>query len=122
MLIRSVDEAQRTPVQMDGVKDASMALMIGREHGAPNFAMRSFQVAPGGHTPRHSHDYEHEVYVTKGSGTIFLGGQDNPIKAGDAILVPADEVHQFMATGDGPLEFLCFVPKDRNCGEPTPGS
>ena len=38
------------------------------------------------------------------------------------ILVPADEEHQFRVVGDQPLKFLCLVPVDRNCDEPTPGS
>ena len=121
MVIRNVDETARTPVQMDGAEGASMALMIGRGDGAPNFAMRSFEVVAGGHTPRHSHDYEHEVYVIAGGGTVLLDGEDRPIRAGDAIYVPADELHQFRAGDDG-LRFLCFVPVERNCGDVTPGS
>ena len=99
-----------------------MAVMVGREHGAPGFAMRSFEVDPGGHTPRHSHDYEHEVFVVGGEGTVLLGGVEHPIRSGDVIYVPADEEHQFRQAGGEPLRFLCLVPVERNCGAPTPGS
>ena len=122
MLIRNVNEVERTPVAMDGVKDVTMAVMVGREHGAPNFALRQFLVAPGGNTPRHSHDYEHEVFIVSGRGTIFLEGKDHPLRAGDVVYVPADELHQFRAAADEPLRVLCLVPVNRNCGEPTPGS
>ena len=122
MLIRNIDEVERTAVDMPGVKDATMAVMVGRADNAPNFAMRQFVVAPGGNTPRHSHDYEHEVFVVSGSGTVFLDGADRPVRAGDAILVPADEEHQFRATGSEPLRFLCMVPMSRDCGDPVPGS
>jgi len=71
MVIRNVDEVTETPVSMDGARDVSMAMMVGREDGAPNFALRSFRVAPGGHSPRHSHDYEHEVFVHGGSGAMW---------------------------------------------------
>ncbi len=121
-LIRNIGETPRQPVQMEGVEGASMAIMVGREDGAPNFALRSFAVEPGGHTPRHSHDYEHEVFVVAGSGTILLEGAERPIRQGDVIYVPADEEHQFKATGELPLQFLCIVPVERNCGGPTPGS
>jgi len=121
-LIRNIHDTPRSPVSMDGVKGASMAVMVGRDDGAPNFALRSFEVEPGGHTPRHSHDYEHEVFVVSGEGTVLLEGEPQPIKGGDVIYVPADEEHQFRVTGDAPLRFLCLVPVDRNCGEPTPGS
>lgn len=125
MVIRNIHDTPLSPVQMDGVQGASMAVMVGREDGAPNFALRHFTVDPGGHTPRHSHDYEHEVFIVEGGGTILLGGQERPIKAGDVIYVPADHEHQFKARNtDDPigLRFLCLVPVNRNCGDPTPGS
>jgi quercetin dioxygenase-like cupin family protein len=134
-LIRNLAEGEARPVQIDGVKGVKMAMMCGREHGAPHFSMRQFQVEPGGHSPRHSHDYEHEVYIVQGRGTVLLGGKEHPIKAGDVVYVPADEEHQFRAGaeegvaglgGSGNaapgLTFLCMVPVSRNCGDPTPGS
>ena len=69
-MIRNINDVQMNPVEMDGVQGASMAVMVGRDDGAPNFALRSFQVESGGHTPRHSHDYEHEIYIVSGSGTL----------------------------------------------------
>ena len=68
MRIRKTDPATTTPVEMDGVKDVTMQVMVGRADGAPNFASRHFVVQPGGHTRHHSHDYEHEVYIIEGEG------------------------------------------------------
>ena len=120
--IRNIDEVTLAPVSMTGAEGASMAIMVGREHGAPNFALRQFRVAPGGFTPRHSHDYEHEVVILEGQGEILLEGEYRPIRPGDVIFVPADHEHQFRTTGGQGLRFLCLVPASRNCGEPTPGS
>ena len=53
MIIRRADEMEGRPVEMDGAADVSMRLMVGRDDGAPSFAMRHFTVEPGGHTPRH---------------------------------------------------------------------
>lgn len=120
-LIRNIHEARLEPVAMEGVKGVRMAVMVGRDDGAPHFALRQFEVEPGGHTPRHSHDYEHEVFIVSGSGTILLEGRERPIRAGDTIYVPADQEHQFKATAET-LRFLCLVPVERNCGGQTPGS
>lgn len=121
--IRNLGEVSPRPVDMEGVRGVKMALMVGREHGAPHFSLRQFIVEPGGHTPRHSHDYEHEVYVVNGGGTILLNGREQQIKAGDVIYVPADHEHQFKAQqGEAGLQFLCLVPVERNCGGETPGS
>ncbi len=122
MIIRNIDQTPMSPVKMDGVEGASMAVMVGRSDGAPTFALRQFRVEPGGHTPHHAHDYEHEVYVVAGSGTAHLSGEDAPIRAGDVLYVPADQVHQFRADRGEALRFLCVVPVERNCGGPVPGS
>ncbi len=120
-VIRNVASTPQKTVEMAGVKGVKMAVMVGREDGAPNFALRHFTVEPNGHAPFHSHDYEHEVYVVEGGGTVFLEGKENPIKQGDVVYVPADQEHQFKA-GTGGMRFLCLVPVTRNCGDATPGS
>lgn len=121
MVIRNIDEVECRPVEMEGAKDVAMRIMVGREDGAPTFALRQFRVQPGGHSPRHSHDYEHEVFIVSGGGTVLLEGAERPIKGGDVVYVPADEEHQFKAGPDG-LRFLCLAPVTRQCGGPTPGT
>ena len=118
---RTLVKVSLQPVQMAGVSGATMAIMVGRGDGAPNFALRQFRVEGGGNTPRHAHDYEHEVFIVSGSGTVLLGGKEQPLRAGDVLYVPADHEHQFKASAEG-LRFLCLVPVTRNCGEDTPGS
>lgn len=122
--IENIYDAKMSPVQMEGTKGASMSIMIGREHNAPHFALRSIAVEPGGHTPKHQHDYEHEVFVVSGTGSILLEGNYHPIKAGDTILVPANELHQFKVADDASedFRFLCLVPVEQNCGGDVPGS
>jgi quercetin dioxygenase-like cupin family protein len=120
-LISNIGEAATRPVDMPGVKGIRMAVICGREHGAPNFSLRQFIVEPGGHSPRHSHDYEHEVFIVTGGGSVLLGGQERPLRSGDVVYVPADHEHQFKAGQQG-MTFLCLVPVTRNCGEATPGS
>lgn len=121
MLIQRTDDLPAAPVKMDGVRGVAMRVLLGREHGMPHFSMRHFSVEPGGHTPRHRHDYEHEVFVLEGEGTVEHEGELRAIQAGDAIYVPANALHQFVNRGEEPLRFLCLVPGATNCGEPTPG-
>ena len=123
-LIRNINTVEMNPVQMDGVRGASMSVMVGRDDAAPHFSIRSFAVEPGGHTPQHLHDYEHEVYVISGEGQVLLEGSRHSIKAGDVIYVPANEEHQFTVDEGSAnhLRFLCVVPVEQNCGGPVPGS
>ena len=125
MLIRRADEMEGRPMAMEGVQDVSMRLMVSRADGAPNFAMRHFTVEPGGHTPRHAHNYEHEVYIVEGSGRAEQEGTYHDIRSGDVLFIEANTVHQFVNSGSAPLRFLCLVPVQFDCGEgmaPTPGS
>lgn len=122
MHIKNINDTPLKPVEIPGAVGAEMAIMCGREHGAPNFSLRQFKVSPGGNTPRHSHDYEHEVFIVSGGGTVLLDGKENPVREGDVILVPANEEHQFKADPSKGLRILCLVPGMRNCGEVTPGS
>jgi quercetin dioxygenase-like cupin family protein len=110
MRIAQNSDVPLQPVEMAGAAGCQVRWLVGREHGAPNFAMRQFEVEPGGHTPRHHHPYEHEVFVLEGNGEAFEGETPHPIRAGDVILVKPDEVHQFRNTGKGPLKFLCLIP------------
>ncbi len=122
-LIRNLDAVDFRPMEMAGADRVSMSMMVGREHGAPNFSMRQIRIAPGGHSPQHKHDYEHEVIVLEGAGEVLLFGERRPIKAGDTLFVPPDHEHQFTTPEGGPgLRFICLVPASRNCGDPTPGS
>jgi quercetin dioxygenase-like cupin family protein len=122
MLIRRADQVPGTPMQMDGVKGVTMRMMVGRSDGAPNFALRHFTVEPGGHTPHHRHNYEHEVYIVEGAGQVEKDGAMHAIRAGDVLFMPPNAVHQFVNNADKPLTFLCMVPVTFDCGKPTPGS
>jgi quercetin dioxygenase-like cupin family protein len=103
------------PVQMDGVKGATIREVITARDGAPNFAMRVFEVEAGGHTPLHSHNYEHEVYILAGRGELHTAEGPKTFKPGDAILVPANAEHQFRTLGDEPMKFICLIPIMENC-------
>ncbi len=126
MLIRRAERMDGAPMAMDGAAGVEMRMMVGRDDGAPNFAMRHFTVAPGGHSPRHQHNYEHEVFVLEGQAKVEQDGEFCDLEAGDVVFVEPNTVHQFVNTGDAPFKFLCLVPVSFDCGAddpaPTPGS
>jgi quercetin dioxygenase-like cupin family protein len=72
--------------------------------------MREFEVEPGGHTPKHFHNYEHEIYVLDGRGVVVDGDEERPLNPGDVLLVSPNDVHQFRNTGSETLRFLCLIP------------
>ncbi|KKK74974.1 hypothetical protein LCGC14_2878390 [marine sediment metagenome] len=112
MKVKVAEEVAAKAVEMDGASGVTMRMLIGPDDNAPTVNMRMFDVAPGGHTPRHSHPWEHEVFILAGEGTLRTAEGDQPLGAGNCLLVPGGDEHQFANTSDAPLRFLCLVPRD----------
>ncbi len=110
MKVVRCDQMEAAPVETAGAVDCRMCCLIGPDDAAPSFSMRQFIVAPGGHTPKHSHAYEHEVYVIEGRGVAVEGDREHAIEPGMAVYVPPNQLHQFRNTGSAALKFLCLIP------------
>jgi quercetin dioxygenase-like cupin family protein len=111
MIIKKVSDVAVKPVQMDGAKNVSVRVIFGPADHAPTFAMRIFEVAGGGHTPYHSHPFEHEVMILSGNVAIATEKGSQPLAPGDMILVSPNERHQFKNLSDTQkASFLCLVP------------
>ena len=110
MRVQRHNEVESNEVTMEGAQGCRVRWLIGEADQAPTFAMREFEVAPGGHTPKHFHPYEHEVFVLEGNGVVVDGDQERPLSPGDVIYVAPDDVHQFRNTSDTPMRFLCLIP------------
>jgi quercetin dioxygenase-like cupin family protein len=93
-----------------GSKNLTVRWLITKETGAKNFAMRLFEMAAGGNSPLHTHDWEHEVFILEGEGVVVGGQEERKFKAGDAIFIPANELHQLRSSGEKPVKFLCLIP------------
>ncbi|MEA1871304.1 MAG: cupin domain-containing protein [Candidatus Bipolaricaulota bacterium] len=85
-------------------------VLIGPEQGARNFVMRLFTLGEGGCSPYHTHNWEHEVFILSGKGTVKSTSGNTPVSAGNFVYVPPNEEHQFLNAGLDPFEFLCLVP------------
>jgi quercetin dioxygenase-like cupin family protein len=122
MIKRSIQKMEATPIEGEGIKGVTMRLLVGRDDDAPTFAMRHFAVEVDGYTPKHQHPWEHEVLILSGEGEVECAGEVLSIAAGDGLFIPSNDLHQFRNKGKSPLEFLCIVPVDSDCGEAVPGS
>lgn len=100
------------PVTMNNemVKNVAGRVAIGNEDGAKNFCMRVFEMGESGYTPKHSHDWEHEIFVHAGAGEVFIQDDWHPLSAGSVVFVPANMEHQIRNTADQNLTFVCLIP------------
>jgi len=110
MKIKHNAEVPLNDVTMKGAAGCKVRWLVGEADAAPNFAMRQFELEPGGHTPRHFHPYEHEIFVLEGEGVIVDGDEQRPLQPGDVVLVSPDDVHQFRNVGSMPFKMLCLIP------------
>ena len=73
-------------------------------------------IEPGGTSAHHIHEWEHEVYIIEGSGTLVADGEEYPVKAGDAMFIPPMVDHvtrndgdvKAWTAGDAPLGIRCM--------------
>ncbi len=111
-----MDVKQAMSVEVEAIddpdaKDVTVRWLVGPASGAPNFHMRQFEIGPGGHTPRHTHPWEHECYILAGQGKVFDAEKGLcPVKAGDVIYVPQGQEHQFVNDHWNKMTFLCMIP------------
>jgi quercetin dioxygenase-like cupin family protein len=93
--------------EMQGV---TVRWLIGPAEKAPNFALRYFEVEPGGWSALHQHAHDHGVMILRGQGQVLLGEEAFEVTFGDVVYISPDEIHQFKNIGDEPLGFLCVIP------------
>lgn len=110
-LVKRLEEIEAQDVS-DGkeVVGVKKRVLLGPNEGAPTFAVRLFTLAPGGHTPAHTHPYEHGVVVLRGNGEVLSAEGPKAIGPGTVVFVRPGEFHGFRNPGSEPLEFLCIVP------------
>lgn len=94
----------------EAVKGVTGRIAIGQNDGAEHFCMRIFELAPDGYTPRHSHEWEHEIFVHSGTGEVFAVDEWKPVSEGSVVFIPGNATHQIRNTGSEPFVFVCVIP------------
>jgi quercetin dioxygenase-like cupin family protein len=103
-------EVELETPEEEGIRDMKVRWLISKKDGAENFAMRLFEIQPGGYSPLHQHDWEHEVFILEGDGVTSDKNNEKPFKTGDVFFIPSMEWHQFKNTGKDTLKMLCLIP------------
>jgi len=111
MIIKKVNDIPAVPVTADEARKVRVRVVFGPKDGAPTFAMRLFEVEPGGCTPHHAHPFEHEIMILEGNLTVAGAADELPLGPGDALMLLPGETHQLRNLSPArPARFLCMVP------------
>jgi mannose-6-phosphate isomerase-like protein (cupin superfamily) len=76
--------------------------------------LRYFEVAPGGFSTLERHEHMHGVLILRGRGACLVGDEVKVLGTHDLVTVPPMTWHQFRATTDEALGFLCMVNAERD--------
>lgn len=109
--VRRREEVPAVPMRGDGVANVMKRVLVGPAQRWDGYVMRLFEIGPGGHTPRHRHDWPHINVVVAGRGVLHVDGADYEIVQGSSAFVPANATHQFSSVGEETLQLVCIVPE-----------
>jgi quercetin dioxygenase-like cupin family protein len=112
--VTNLTKLEKTRMTMEGARDTWKQIPLSKADGTPSFSLRVFTIEPGGHTPYHTHNFEHLNYVIEGTGALVTApGEEQDIRKGDFVLVLPNEQHQYKNKADDePLVIICGVPKE----------
>jgi len=111
MKLKHYSDVSKQNVSDYGSTGTSIRWLINRENeGAPRFALRRFEIEPGGQIGIHNHPQEHEIYCLGGEGEVFTHNEKVTMKKDDVLYVPPDEPHGYKNNGKEPFIFLCVIP------------
>ncbi len=115
-------EGQRTQdySQQPGILPGTvLQWLVGKAESAPTFAIRYFEIPPGGTSTPEQHPYEHGIIVVRGQATVVLGEahSETNLDPMDVAFIPPDEFHQFQNRGKEVFGAFCIIPAYRQKGD-----
>lgn len=111
--MKKVSHADVRGTSPEGTKGVDFRPLLAENVDPPHFYLRVFDISPGGHTPLHTHAWEHEVFVVHGKGKIVLESREERLLEGDAVFVEPNELHQFVNDGKAMMRMICVIPKPK---------
>ena len=114
MKITNLEATPKTMMNMDGAENVQKQIPISAQDGSPAYAFRVFTIDPKGHTPYHTHAFEHLNYIIEGDGAVVMAtGEEKPVKKGDFVLILPGEKHRYKnRSASSPFVMICAVPKE----------
>lgn len=111
MYVTNFKEREEKTVELAGSKNVVVRWLVGRNTGANTYAMRHFEIKPGGIIPLHTHEEEHEIFVLGGEAKVLGEIEGTVAKKDDVVFVPSNLPHGYDNTeGTKSFRFICVIP------------
>ncbi|MFW9792921.1 MAG: cupin domain-containing protein [Candidatus Thorarchaeota archaeon] len=111
MYVINYNEREESVVDFSDSKNVYVRWLIGRNNGAKTYAMRHFEIKPGGIIPLHTHEEEHEIFVLEGEAKVLGAEKETVAKKDNVVFVPSNLPHGYDNTeGKKSFRFICVIP------------
>ncbi|MEE9442558.1 MAG: cupin domain-containing protein [candidate division Zixibacteria bacterium] len=114
MYIKHIDEITKDEITGEGIANVCRQVPVGPEQGWSENTLRVFTLKKDGHTPKHSHDWEHVNYVISGKGTLEIDRVKHDLVRGAFAYVPPNTEHQYSNPNNDDFIMICIVPNRGN--------
>ena len=84
---------------INDVFDGTRARLLWLDDEPPTCTMTYSEIRDGETSAHHIHDWEHEVVILEGEGTLVCDGKEYFVKAGDAMVIPPNVDHYTLNNG-----------------------
>jgi quercetin dioxygenase-like cupin family protein len=108
--ITNYREITSNELKLPGAQNTKIRVLVGPQD-APKFIMLMLELSPGGNTPYHDHEWEEEMFIISGKGTLKTSEGEKPVQEGDAFILAPNLPHQLINSDSHLLEVLCVIPK-----------
>jgi quercetin dioxygenase-like cupin family protein len=95
---------ERVPLADVEATEAVDGVHLSQLAAGTEMSVQHFRIEPGATVPEHSHPHEQTGYVTAGTLTFLVDGEECVVEAGDSYAIPGDEPHGAENRGDEPVE------------------
>jgi len=109
-IVSHTDLVEKKPVEPDMAEKTWIKWLFSKEDSVLTFAMRIFEVEPGGWIKPHHHPWEHGIYVLNGVGEIRIGSKVYRVSQGSYVYIPPNVEHEYWNRGGELLRFICVIP------------
>jgi len=107
----SSKKREEVPVAVPGTEKAKCRWLVDRSSGAKTYALRLFEIEPGGIVPLHQHPEEHEIFVIGGKAEVMSVTGNTSARKDDVIFIPSNMIHGIdNRKGKEAFKFICVIP------------
>ncbi len=112
MKVANLNDVESQHVEFNGqiASGVSIRWLIKKDDGAPNFAMRYFEMEPYTEIQSHSHPWEHEIFILDGECEITAGNATKTVTKNSAVFIEPNVEHSYKNKSNKTLKFLCIIP------------